>query len=1109
MLGTQPASALRRLYERFRTASAASLSLLNGKPGEWLRVVPGTSEADALQEAIGRDPSLKDSSESLKALAVLRLNDQIGAEHEMDVRLSWFRQGSSKTVHVRFFLAKPGKKNAGKAAQDRRSLPPALGTQMSLMGDAESADSGIHNSDSVGPKNAPEGQNDPDGIRVDKGLDGLSEPAPPEAPVAQIPDLAHLLDPASFEAALEVASVEDDSEIGRLLAEVVQEVLEAETELDPSVLIENMQRSLSLAQLPDPTVDVAQPEPQDWHTTSRQVVKTTVDLVRSYRGSLGRLAILAPSPGTGKTHGMAEAARDEQGVGRRVGYAVLSREQIPEACDRIKAHSPFIRLQVIEGRHEGNCANYDSVQTAAGMGYSPGQTVCPDCHLYPNLRNPIRSLPHTCEYYASRIRAVRDRKIAETARSISAYAAPIIVTTHASLAIGTQLSNRRLQGFWTFDTIFVDEDPTGSMEQQVEIWDHQLTYQWINPQTQAPDAHTLMTRLLRSAFAGAKAERREAHLRGYKNPSDASAPDPTHHRDHGSSYAGQQLLELLERSANALGYDLQTVLAQVVNESSVKVPRKGELMGADPKLIAKRYPHRWLSAMSQQLLNEVTARDVAVSEGIANPDFAYKIHADLVLEEGSDPSTPGKAHGVIRLHQAIPFAARESNVVVGDAYADVGHYEYLFDRFRRKGQVDVVNHRAKWPPSSVLVRLITKISSADFAEKDRFLAHLEEHVRPILALESGRTVLLYTHLATKEWLAEWMQHKSVEFDLKDWAVEHWGSGRGKDGYRDFDTFMAVTEFVPNTGGLVHEANARVLSANPGAPRVRFWGWGSERTGKTTFAGAMAAAHPALLSAFERKATDELAQAVHRIRPAIPAARQKRAWVLGHQVPLSGELLAATSATVALDEGGMGMTYATESLDRGMRLESNQGILGFVSAREMATAIGEVYRQVGCWSHVFCHALLAEPSCADLCQLLEGAWYVASTHERGDCSKRDQGEQTPRSSPPTLPPPTQAVPPRPSPVPPSPDPGPLWGRLADRVAYPPTNWPTLEQRVRWSWVYRQALRLFLSDLPSNLIRGSVRRPWMPAQSHGVECFGNPLRLERLIDNYAPTRSEVPF
>ena len=1109
MLGSQAASALRRLYERFRTASAASLALINGKPGEWLRVAPETPEAETLREAIGADPALKDAAEHLKALSSIRLNEEIGANHPgMDVRLSWFRQGNSKTVHVRFALVKSGKKNAGKAAPDRRSLPPALGTQMSLGMNAGPTE-GSTNSDSVGAPNDPDGEKGPDGIRVgeapQEGQDGpFADPA-----LAQLPDLAHLLDPAAFEAALESASAEDDSEIGRLLAEVVQEVLESETDLDPAVLIENMKRSLSLAQLPDPTVDLSHPEPQDWHTTSRQVVKTTIDLVRGYRGNLGRLAILAPSPGTGKTHGMAEAAREEQGVGRRVGYAVLSREQITEACDRIKAHHPFVRLQVIEGRHEGNCANHDSVQIAANMGYSPGQTVCPDCHLYPNLRNPIRSLPHTCEYYASRIRAVRDRKIAETARSISAYAAPIIVTTHASLAIGTQLSNRRLQGFWAFDTIFIDEDPTGSMEQQVEIWDQQLIYQWINPQTQTPDAHTLMTRLLRAAFAGAKAERREAHLRGYKSPSDASAPDSTHHRDHGSSYAGQQLLELLERAANGLGYDLQTVLAQVVNESSVKVPRKGELMGADAKTISRRYPHRWLSAMSQQLLNEVSARDVAVSDGITNPDFAYKIHADLVLEEGSDPGTPGKTHGVIRLHQAIPFAARESNVIVGDAYADVSHYEYLFDRFRRKGQVDLINHRAKWPQSSILVRLITKISSADFAEKDRFVAHLDEHVRPLLSLEAGRTVLLYTHLATKEWLSEWMQQKSFEFELKDWAVEHWGSGRGKDGYRDFDTFIAATEFVPNTGGLVHEANARVLSANPNGSRVRFWGWGADRTGKTTFAGAMAASHPALLSAFERKATDELAQAVHRIRPAIPAEKQKRAWVLGHQVPLSGELLAATSATVALDEGGMGMVYATETVDRGMRLESNQGILGFVSAREMATAIGEVYRYVGCWSHVFCHVLLAEPSCADLCQFLSGQWYVASTHERGDCSKRDLLESTPRSSTPSDPAP---LPSRSLPLPPPAGPadlGPQWGRLHDRVQYPPSNWSSLEQRVRWSWVYRQAMRLFLADLPPNLIRGSVRRPWMAAQSHGVECFGNPLRLERVIDNYSPIRPEVPF
>ena len=67
---------------------------------------------------------------------------------------------------------------------------------------------------------------------------------------------------------------------------------------------------------------------------------------------------------------------------------------------------------------------------------------------------------------------------------------------------------------------------------------------------------------------------------------------------------------------------------------------------------------------------------------------------------------------------------------------------------------------------------------------------------------------------------------------------------------------------------------------------------------------------------------------------------------------------------------------------------------------------------------------------------------------------------------------------------------------------------IEDRVRWTRVYRDAIRLFTSSLPPGFTRGSVIRPWMPARSHGVECIGNPLRLERIIARYAPSGS-VPF
>lgn len=116
--------ALRLLYERFRTASAANLAVSTRKPGEWLVVAPDTSDADLLERIIGRRAAERSADERLRELAECRLNEDVGAESlGNDIRFSWFRNGSSKTVHVRFVLVKQGKKHGGKGAPERHALP--------------------------------------------------------------------------------------------------------------------------------------------------------------------------------------------------------------------------------------------------------------------------------------------------------------------------------------------------------------------------------------------------------------------------------------------------------------------------------------------------------------------------------------------------------------------------------------------------------------------------------------------------------------------------------------------------------------------------------------------------------------------------------------------------------------------------------------------------------------------------------------------------------------------------------------------------------------------------------------------------------------------------
>lgn len=827
---------------------------------------------------------------------------------------------------------------------------------------------------------------------------------------------------------------------------------------------------------------------------------------------------------THNTHAMVEAARADRAAGKRVGYAVLSRGLIEEAKERLTGGSQrLVQLHVIEGRHAGNCVEFESVEQAAALGYAPGTQVCPKCDKYPSLYNPFSSLDRnlTCEYYASRLRALREIAHANRYQNTLVHPYPLILTTHAGMAIGTAMHARGQKTFrsqpslWQFDTIFIDEDPTGALEQQLEIKEEQLVYKWLDPVSKRPDAHTQMTRVLRGMFTLARAERHVAWTSGFR--------DNIHARDHGSTYASNDLIGLLQRAARLLGYDLEEVLAQVENESSVKSPKRGELLSMSGEDAAERYPHRFLVTISQAIRHEINTRKNAPESG-AGLDLAYRVHADLTLTPESDPQTSGTTVGAISLTIATPFIAPESNVIIGDAYASVEHYEALFRRYRLYNDVDIVNHRVQWPKSSLLIRIPTRCTSGDFPTDASFLQHCDQAILPLLGMEEGRRVLLYTHKQSRELLEGWLNEKARDIGIEEYKVEHWGSGRGKDIYRDFDTFIAATEYLPNIYGLVHEANMRVAQANPMTPRIYFWSPGEKRKAGASLTDAITGGDPTLANAFQRRAIDELAQAVHRIRPAKPRPCefcgkllgkdprvcpsckadqpymrwQKRCWILGYHVPMSAELLAATS-TAVLDEKTMELKR--DGLDhwgRGARVKvhADLGLLSFVSDREIATAMGDVFRSVGCWSPAFCHLLMGVPLGDALSRVLgrvseDSEWEAHGQPIREHVSIGStigsalKVVSNPFSEP---------------------------HRLTDRIYTPTAAWKEDAVKIPQLPVYRSARRLFIDALsqvsrPPETWR--VKRDWMPKTSPGYECIGDPRRLEAIIDYYGPNPPQVPF
>jgi len=838
------------------------------------------------------------------------------------------------------------------------------------------------------------------------------------------------------------------------------------------------------APAPAPIVPAGGPPPKSWDIVAQKVKADTSAWIASARSAVGQLLVLRPSPGTGKTYAMIHSAVDERAAGRRVGYAVFAKEQLGETKDRFEQAMPGVRLHVLHGRDASNCDEWQIVEAAQKSGYAPGGTVCLKCPHYPKNQ----ALP-PCEYYRSRIRAAKDYNRARGAGTFY----PIILTTHASMIQAQHLTEHEYGAFWSFDTIFFDEDPSAALEKIYEIGLPQLVYQ----HPQLADYHTWMTALLREAIYLAQAERVSASARLFKHPGGG---DDHIHTRWGSAYVSDDLHDLLARAVNqpalaslsTLGIaDAQTLITQTINSSSSSEPQPGEFAALPPQTIAKSYPHRGLVPICEALDAEMELLRVDRSNGMSNR-FGYRVRLEYL---------PDQDRWQYVCVDYTVYEQEEPNIVIGDAYAHVRHYEALFQRV-----AEVVDHRAKWPAEALLVRNLCRASrrTIEDATTEQFF---EQQLRPVLLGERGRSVLFYIHSKWKSDLEEWLMKAWDSFGLARYAIEHYGSGRGKDIYRDFNTMIAVSEFIPSMAGMVHEANGRAFLQTHYSDRFRVEHWqqgtASARSGWQTFANSTTSMDPRLLPIYQRKCVEELAQAIHRIRPSMPVRATdppKRVFVFGQSIQLNEELLAATTPLSfdTTDDTGEAVYTLEPGSDetRGKLITLREGPVSFISAREMAQAIGLVYAYYGCWVSCFAHALLGLTFDGDFAQLQVALRRHADGDE--DDSNIHTGPQLNYS----LPRATAGSCINPSITP-------SFG-LTDRVWSPPHVWETLSYRVCESRQYRTAYRLFLDALPVGVSRGTVRRPWMPSRSKGREYVGELSKVIAVIDQYAPDqKSKVPF
>lgn len=1120
MSAIRSAPALQRLYERFRSATLVTTSK---RPGDWMSIADASDESRLFSDALGVSSADQAAIETVRSLGAL--NNVLGTRHAMDVRLVACRTSSRGTkLLIRFTLVPHGADTSGLTPTPVSELP-ALETQANIWG--QQADKNPIKLHLWGPVTAfgaepPKAQSDdskqdlslsndnnlPNAIKrhlwgqeetradgshphtfdssryaAQLAQDDTSSEAGGEGDTTRpclpdgspLPDLSHMLLDHELVRLWEDGKLNDLDTMDALFngfQHLITDVLEEEVDLGLSSMSDRFAARVAHAKVSTGTVEELDVR-DTWHSISKGVVTWVRDTVRQLRDGAvaGQMLVLAPSPSTGKSHGMMLAAQEEQDARRRVGYAVLSRSQIPEVSDRLRASG--VRLIVIEGRHDKNCDYMGQVDVATAAGFSPGSTVCPECPLYPGFGSNIgRTL---CGYYDSRIAASRDRFIAGLQRRPTA----VILTTHASAVQGSHISKRRYQNFWEFDTLFIDEDPTASMVQQCEIFDSSLSYSRSDA-SGVFDGPTYGTMVIRAAMAKALREREEAEENGFVNA--LGDPDRVHTRDYGSSYAGADLHALLAPVALAHAHTLKGLSSAVI-DGMAELPEKGEIMNLNADEVAARFPNRFIVPLFAALDSEITAVAEAVA---ANTPLepAYRVHLDLEKTETGH-------RAVLRIHELRNYANERTNLVIGDAYADIHHYEGLFGRFRQDGNVRSIKHRAIWPTSSTLVRIVTKASGRSVQNVTQLVDHLEVNIRPLLELERGRRVVFYIHLAMKQDFLEWLASNGSELGLGEFAVEHWGSGRGKDIYKDYQTFIAVTEYVPNIGALVHEANTVASLSSPGNTRVAHWSvgsvdHGSDRKGSMSFAQSIGTADPFFQAAFARKATDELAQAVHRIRPAIPSedGSQKRAYVLGHLVPWTDELLAATSATAIVENGLEGHNLETEALGRGPRFSVHE-TFSLATTQEVVGTISEIVDVLGCWSNIFAHALMSVPSWAEIEKLVHSEGRV-DTSDGFDilttCALLNRIGITPMHT----------------------------SSICGRVLSPIKHWAPVSASIRAkSRIYRAGLAEFLEARHGGIAPVTIREPWMTVGCKGYECWGNADRFREILKSYAPGAQRVPF
>lgn len=706
--------------------------------------------------------------------------------------------------------------------------------------------------------------------------------------------------------------------------------------------------------------------------------------------------LITGSAGVGKTESMLTAAQALLDKGQQVLWACPTIEMANETAAR--AASKAIDAHVLHGRNEATCHHMDKVRLARSEGYSPGAFVCPSCPRHPdNLPGQMVEL-WTCGHYAKILRAKRSIKEAKNLK----IRLPMVVTTYENAVSGLKHAQKTREGeIWRTRQVFFDEDPSRAMRQRSILSDEDLLR---TPKEEIP---TQMLRLLARARAIASDSRTISAMNGFR---DKNGHKDENHGFDGSTFCGRELHHLLFSAARDIGIDLETTLARA-SEWSPKV-MKGDLYYADKGLI-----------------------QFIVNAGL--PHFADALHKEITFDYSGTPSTysvrlettDDRKGWRYVLDRLVPLRTGKDNVILGDAYADPSFVKKLFGG-RPFSTIDV---RVAIPSNVRVFRSTSAKTSSKVMKNDDLLTMLlDTEVSAVLSGEKGRKVLVYSQLAYKNKIEDWCASQEITYGLSDICFEHYWSGRGKDQYKNFDTILCIGEPVPNIKGLVHEANA----LHPEEPEIIV----------TNHSSKVWSSDHRLERVWNMLATQELAQALMRLRPGIPSLYEKRLFIFGQQVPLSSDFLYALSAFNYQSPNGV-----TPAPPKAGQL--SHGKLEVMDPETVRDHIIWVFQTTGCWCHYFITDVMENPNDFDSAAVLLKYNYGRAAALRGTLSPHVVHGGTRRR---------------------------LW-----------FSW------LRSHWTVRSGIELATQYLPSPI---RVRPSWLPKLSRPVEVFGDDKTALEVLETY---------